>query len=54
MLKQFFYEEEGQALVEYGLIASLIALGTLLVLKTLGSRMQTSFNKAADSLNVAT
>jgi pilus assembly protein Flp/PilA len=51
MIKQFFVEEEGQTLVEYGLLISLIALVVIAVLTLMGKRISNTFNKAADQLN---
>jgi pilus assembly protein Flp/PilA len=54
MIKQFLQEEEGQTLVEYGLLISLIALVVIGVLTLLGSKIKNTFNKAADSMNTTT
>ena len=53
-MKRFFVEEEGQTLVEYGLLVSLIALVVIAVLTLLGRRVQTVFDRAQSSLNTAT
>jgi pilus assembly protein Flp/PilA len=53
-MKRFFVEEEGQTLVEYGLLVSLIALVVIAVLTLLGRRVQTVFNTAQGALNTAT
>jgi len=50
MIKQFFVEEEGQTLVEYGLLVSLIALVVIAVLTLLGKKVQTVFNVATNSM----
>jgi len=50
MIKRFFAEEEGQTLVEYGLLISLIALVVIAVLTLLGNKVQNTFNKAGDQL----
>ena len=50
MLKQFFQEEEGQTLVEYGLLISLIALVVIAVLTLMGGRIKNTFNKAASAM----
>ncbi len=54
MITQFLQEEEGQTLVEYGLLISLIALVVIGVLTLLGSKIKNTFNKASDSMNTAT
>lgn len=43
-------EEEGQTLVEYGLLVSLIALVVIAVLSTMGKKIQTVFNVANNAL----
>ncbi|HEX8551232.1 MAG TPA: Flp family type IVb pilin [Abditibacteriaceae bacterium] len=50
MIKRFVMEEEGQTLVEYGLLVSLIALVVIAVLTTLGKKVQTVFNVANNAL----
>ena len=54
MMKQFLQEEEGQTLVEYGLLISLIALVVIAVLSILGGKIQGVFQTASDSINTAT
>lgn len=54
MIKRFIQEEEGQTLVEYGLLVSLIALVVIAVLTIMGKKVQTVFNVAANSLSTAT
>ena len=54
MIKRFLMEEEGQTLVEYGLLVSLIALVVIAVLSFLGQRVKTVFNAANNSLSTAT
>ena len=49
-MKRFFTEEDGQTLVEYGLLVSLIALVVIAVLSTLGKKVQTVFNVANNAL----
>ena len=40
MLYQFFYEEEGQTLTEYGLLISLIALVVIAAVTLMGGRVK--------------
>ncbi|MBV9867932.1 MAG: Flp family type IVb pilin, partial [Abitibacteriaceae bacterium] len=40
MIKRFVMEEEGQTLVEYGLLISLIALVVIAVLTIMGSKLK--------------
>ncbi len=47
MIKKFFTEEEGQTLVEYGLLISLIALVVIAVLTVMGRRISNTFNSAS-------
>ncbi len=54
MIKRFVQEEEGQTLVEYGLLVSLIALVVIAVLTVLGRKVQTVFNTANNSLSTST
>ncbi len=54
MIKQFFVEEEGQTLVEYGLLISLIALVVIAVLTFLGGQIKNTFNTAASSISTTT
>jgi pilus assembly protein Flp/PilA len=51
MMKKFLLEEDGQTLVEYGLLVSLLALVVIAVLTTLGKRVQTVFNVASEKIN---
>lgn len=50
MIKRFLQEEEGQTLVEYGLLISLIALVVIAVLTLLGGRITNTFGKAANAI----
>lgn len=54
MLSQLIHEEQGQTLVEYGLLISLIALVVIGVLTILGRRVRNTFNVASNSMNTAT
>ena len=51
MIKRFVQEEEGQTLVEYGLLISLIALVVIAVLTVMGRRVSNTFNQAASALS---
>jgi pilus assembly protein Flp/PilA len=50
LLKRLWQEEEGQDLVEYGLLIFLIALAAVASMKTLASSISTVFSSAATSL----
>ena len=54
MIHKFFADEDGQTLVEYGLLVSLIALVVIAVLSFLGQRIKTVFNAANNALKTAT
>ena len=54
MIKRFVMEEEGQTLVEYGLLVSLIALVVIAVLTVLGNKVKNTFNAASNGLGTAT
>ena len=51
MINRFLHEEEGQTLVEYGLLISLIAIVVIVVLTTLGGRLRSTFNNAAQAIS---
>ncbi|MBW3637252.1 MAG: Flp family type IVb pilin [Armatimonadetes bacterium] len=50
MIQRFIQEEEGQTLVEYGLLISLIALVVIAILSILGNKVKNTFNSAAQSV----
>lgn len=50
MIEQFFKEEDGQTLVEYGLLVSLIALVVIGVLTLMGRRISNTFTSASNQL----
>ncbi len=50
----FLPKEEGQGLVEYGLILVLIAIVIVVILTTVGATIQNIFSKIVSSLEVAT
>ena len=51
MLKRFFYEEDGQGMVEYGLILALVSVAVILILTTLGTNLKGIFTQVADELD---
>ena len=53
LLKRLWQEEEGQDLVEYGLLIFLIALAAVASMKSLASSISTVFSNAATSLTNA-
>jgi Flp pilus assembly pilin Flp len=50
MLKRLLIESEGQTLLEYGLLASLIALVCIAVLSLLGERIRNIFVTVNNSI----
>ncbi len=52
-LKKLFGDESGQDLIEYALVAALIALGAVAAMKGLGTGIQTAFTNVTNSLNAA-
>jgi pilus assembly protein Flp/PilA len=54
MITRFMQDEEGQTLVEYGLLVSLIALVVIAVLTVLGRKVQTVFNSANNAMTTTT
>jgi Flp pilus assembly pilin Flp len=51
MIRQFFHEEDGQALVEYGLILALIALIAISAITLFGKGIKNSlYDKATTQL----
>lgn len=54
MIKRLIVEEDGQTLVEYGLIIGLIALVEITVLGLMGRKIRAGFSSAAGQLSSAT
>jgi pilus assembly protein Flp/PilA len=54
MLKRFFYEEDGQGMVEYGLIIALIAVVVIGVLTSMGGGLKAIFTAIQEKLVVPT
>ena len=53
-MKNFFKDESGQGMVEYGLIIALIAIAVIAALKLLGPAVTKIFTNATTELNNAT
>jgi pilus assembly protein Flp/PilA len=49
-MKNFFRNEEGQGLAEYGLILALIAVVVITALSTLGGTIGNTMNTVSDEL----
>lgn len=50
MLMNWLRDEEGQAMVEYGLIIALIAIAVIVALGFVGGNIEKLFNRAATEL----
>jgi pilus assembly protein Flp/PilA len=53
MLKKLWNEEEGQSLVEYGLILGLVSVALIAVLGTMRAELSKIFEAVAKSLKTA-
>ncbi len=52
-MMNFFKDESGQGMVEYGLIIALIAIVVIGALTTLGPKVESIFDSASDALTEA-
>lgn len=50
LVKNLLNDESGQDLIEYALIAALIALAAIGAMQTLGSKISNEFNSVGSSL----
>ena len=50
LIKRFAKDESGATAIEYGLIASLIAIGVIAAARTLGTNLSNTFNNVAGNL----
>ena len=50
LIKKLYRDEEGQGLVEYGLILALIAIIVIVALRILGNKTKNTMQNVADSL----
>ncbi|MGA3342133.1 MAG: Flp family type IVb pilin [Methylocella sp.] len=50
LLRRFINDQSGVTAIEYGLIASLIAVATIAAMSTLGTNLTTVFTQVAGSL----
>lgn len=53
IIKKFLKDEEGATAIEYGLIAGLIAVGLLVSLTEIGTKLSVVFDKISKSLTTA-
>ena len=54
MIRRLFVEEEGQTLVEYGLLVSLIALVVIAILTVLGTKIRNLFVSVNTQISTTT
>lgn len=54
LLKRFIAEEDGQSLVEYGLVVGLLSLATVAAMKFMSVALKSAFTNAANNLNSVT
>ncbi len=54
MLSKWLKDEEGQGMVEYGLIIALISIVVIVALVLLGPKIRDIFNRTNDALDAAT
>lgn len=52
-LRNLVWDEEGQGLVEYGLILAAIAIGVFLIMQAIGGHLITIFGTVRDDLGTA-
>ena len=53
MLRKWFKDEEGQGMVEYGLIIGLIAVVVIVALVALGPKIRDMFNEVNEEIDAA-
>lgn len=53
IIKNFWNDEEGATAIEYGLIAGLIAVGLLVSLTEIGTKLKVVFEKISTQLTTA-
>jgi len=49
-MRSYFDDEEGQGLIEYGLIIALIAIVVIVLLSTIGQSLNSQFSKIASAV----
>jgi pilus assembly protein Flp/PilA len=53
LMQNLMSEDSGQDLIEYTLIAALVALGAVAAMKTLGNTVGNTFNNVANQVSTA-
>ncbi|MBM7557198.1 Flp family type IVb pilin [Halanaerobacter jeridensis] len=51
VLKRLIHEEEGQSMVEYGLILALVAVAVITILTTMGDELSNIFTDIKDAIS---
>lgn len=51
IVRKLFKNNKGATAIEYGLIAALIAVAAIGAMSSLGTKLNTTFNKVAGNLN---
>lgn len=50
-IRKFLKNNKGATAIEYGLIAALIAVAAIGAMSSLGTKLNTTFNRVANNLN---
>ncbi len=50
LIQRFIREEEGQDLIEYALLAAIIAIGAVVAMRTLSTQINSTFQTTASTL----
>lgn len=53
LVSRFMTDESGATAIEYGLIAAIVSVGIITALKSVGSSLNTTFNKVSTELSSA-
>jgi pilus assembly protein Flp/PilA len=53
ILRKFMRNEKGATAIEYGLIATLIAIAAITAMSSVGSKLTTTFNNVATNLKAS-
>jgi pilus assembly protein Flp/PilA len=51
MFRKFFHDESGATAIEYGLIASLIAIAIITAVSAVGNKLTGTFNEVTSNLH---
>jgi pilus assembly protein Flp/PilA len=52
-IKNFLNEEDGSVMIEYGLVAALVAVGSITILTTIGTNLTQVFTRISNALGTA-